>query len=80
MVEKIEAKFTCEGCNTQVSMKKQLTLDQAPDVVAIQLKRFKNDGHCTHKIDKKVEYPSELDLKPYLSCPDERVSVCGVHK
>ncbi|OAY62668.1 Ubiquitin carboxyl-terminal hydrolase 20, partial [Ananas comosus] len=73
MVEKIEAKFTCEGCNTQVSMKKQLTLDQAPDVVAIQLKRFKNDGHCTHKIDKKVEYPSELDLKPYLSCPDERV-------
>ncbi|XP_072987788.1 ubiquitin carboxyl-terminal hydrolase 21-like isoform X1 [Typha latifolia] len=75
-VEKIddpETKFTCDGCQSQVLMEKQLKLDKAPDVLALQLKRFKNDGVSIYKIYKPVEYPSELDLKPFLSSPHEEV-------
>ncbi|KAL6911759.1 hypothetical protein ACP4OV_000564 [Aristida adscensionis] len=65
-----EDKLTCEHCNAQVCKNKQLTLDKAPDVVAIQLKRFTTLDNSIEKIDKHVAYPPELDLKPYHSKPD----------
>ncbi|XP_008796260.2 ubiquitin carboxyl-terminal hydrolase 21-like [Phoenix dactylifera] len=73
-VEKLddpEAKFTCEGCKAQVLVEKQLKLDQAPEIVALQLKRFKSIGFFATKIEKFVEYPLELDLNPFLSCPED---------
>ncbi|KAF8379074.1 hypothetical protein HHK36_028501 [Tetracentron sinense] len=69
-VEKIEdpeAKFTCENCKEEVSVEKQLMLDQAPSVATFHLKRFKNDGSYVEKIDKYIKYPLELDLQPYTS-------------
>ncbi|CAD5170792.1 unnamed protein product [Musa acuminata subsp. malaccensis] len=68
-----EVRFTCDGCKAQVSMEKQLKLDQAPQVLALHLKRFKNDGSYSNKIDDFVEYPLELDLNPCLSCPAKEV-------
>ncbi|XP_011018566.1 PREDICTED: ubiquitin carboxyl-terminal hydrolase 21-like isoform X2 [Populus euphratica] len=69
-VEKIEdsgTKFTCESCKKEVSREKQLMLDQAPSVAALHLKRFKIDGTSIEKIGKHVQFPLELDLKPYTN-------------
>ncbi|KAL3497801.1 hypothetical protein ACH5RR_040533 [Cinchona calisaya] len=68
-VEKIEdeTKITCENCKEQVSVEKQLRLDQVPSVAAFHLKRFKNDGSFVEKIDKFVAFPLELDLQRYTS-------------
>ncbi|XP_062222362.1 ubiquitin carboxyl-terminal hydrolase 21-like [Phragmites australis] len=65
-----EDKLTCEHCNAQVCKNKQLTLDKAPDVIAIQLKRFTTLENTIEKIDKHVVYSPELDLKPFHSNPD----------
>ena len=70
MVEKIEdseTKFTCESCKEEVSREKQLMLDKAPSVAALHLKRFKIDGTYVEKIGKHVQFPLELDLKPYTN-------------
>ncbi|PWA59843.1 Peptidase C19, ubiquitin carboxyl-terminal hydrolase 2 [Artemisia annua] len=64
-LENEETKFTCDKCNQNVSVEKQLMLDQAPPVCAFHFKRFKNDGSIIEKIDKHVEFPLELDLQPY---------------
>ncbi|GJX17270.1 ubiquitin carboxyl-terminal hydrolase 20-like protein [Tanacetum coccineum] len=64
-LENKEIKFTCDKCNQNVSVEKQLMLDLSPPVYAFYLKRFKNDGAIVEKIDKHVEFPLELDLLPY---------------
>ncbi|CAK7356137.1 unnamed protein product [Dovyalis caffra] len=73
-VEKIEdsdTKFRCEICKEEVSREKQLMLDHAPSVAALHLKRFKTDGTSFEKIGKHVEFPLELDLKPYSNDNDD---------
>lgn len=69
-VEKIEdqeTKFTCENCKEEVSLEKQLMLDQIPSIATFHLKRFKSDGSYVEKIDKHVQFPLELDLEPYTN-------------
>jgi len=66
-IEDSETKFTCESCNEEVSREKQLMLDKAPSIAALHLKRFKIDGTSVEKIGKHVEFPLELDLKPYIN-------------
>ena len=66
-IEDSETKFTCESCKEEVSREKQLMLDQAPSVAALHLKRFKIDGTSVEKIGKHVQFPLELDLKPYTN-------------
>ena len=77
-VEKIEGpetRFTCDNCKEEVSVEKQLILDQVPSVAAFHLKRFKTDGTYVEKIDKHVEFPLELDLLPYTNrWEDNKVS------
>ncbi|OMO77304.1 Peptidase C19, ubiquitin carboxyl-terminal hydrolase 2 [Corchorus capsularis] len=70
-IEDLEAKFRCENCKEEVSVEKQLMLDQAPAVATFHLKRFKTEGVYVEKIDKHVEFPLELDLEPYTIC-DQR--------
>ncbi|CAL5188496.1 unnamed protein product [Lathyrus oleraceus] len=65
MVENIDEKLKCEGCNEEVSMEKQLMLNQTPSIAAFHLKRFKADGVFVEKIDKHIDFPLELDLQPY---------------
>ncbi|KAE9596940.1 putative ubiquitinyl hydrolase 1 [Lupinus albus] len=64
-LENIEANFKCDGCKEEVSLEKQLLLDQAPSVAAFHLKRFKTDGTSVEKLDKHVDFPLELDLQLY---------------
>lgn len=66
-IEDPETKFTCENCKEEVSIEKQLLLEETPSVAAFHLKRFKNDGSYVEKIDKFVEFPLELDLQPYTN-------------
>lgn len=74
-IEDSETKFTCENCKEQVSVEKQLMLEQTPSVAVFHLKRFKNDGCFVEKIDKFVSFPLELDLLPYTAgCQIETVS------
>ena len=73
-----ENKLTCENCNVQVCKDKRLVLDKSPDVIAFQLKRFTTLDNSVEKIDKHVAYPSELDLKPFHSNPDNEVSFCAI--
>ncbi|WOL06310.1 ubiquitin carboxyl-terminal hydrolase 20-like [Canna indica] len=72
-IDDSEIKLTCEGCKSQVSMEKQLKLDQPPEVLVLHLKRFKNDGSVSFKINNPVEYPLELDLNPCLCFPLDEV-------
>ncbi|GMJ11031.1 hypothetical protein HRI_004772300 [Hibiscus trionum] len=64
-IDDLEAKFRCENCKEQVSVEKQLMLDEAPAVATFHLKRFKTEGTFIEKIDKHVDFPLELDLQPY---------------
>ncbi|XP_012488844.1 ubiquitin carboxyl-terminal hydrolase 20 [Gossypium raimondii] len=64
-IEDLELNFRCENCKEQVSVEKQLMLDQAPSVATFHLKRFKTEGTYIEKIDKHVDFPLELDLQPY---------------
>ncbi|XVF11046.1 hypothetical protein REPUB_Repub07fG0235700 [Reevesia pubescens] len=66
-LEDLEAKFRCENCKEEVSVEKQLMLDQAPSVATFHLKRFKTEGTFVEKIDKHVFFPLELDLQPYTT-------------
>ncbi|KAM7260267.1 hypothetical protein ACFE04_016008 [Oxalis oulophora] len=62
-----DAKFTCEECKEKVCTEKQLLINHAPAIATFHLKRFKTDGYRVEKIGKKVEFPLELDLQPYIS-------------
>ncbi|KDP34308.1 hypothetical protein JCGZ_12656 [Jatropha curcas] len=66
-IENLDTKFTCDKCREEVSREKQLMLDRAPSVATFHLKRFKTDGSSIAKINKHVDFPLELDLKPYTN-------------
>lgn len=67
--------YRCERCKQKVQALKQLTIDKPPHVLTIHLKRF--DAHPGHKIDRKVEFEPFLDLKPFVSDPNVRLSAVG---
>ena len=68
-IEVVES-FICDGCKSRVDMEKHLKVEQAPEVLVIQLKRFENLGSSTSKIQEMVKYHLELDLKPFMSSVD----------
>ncbi|CAN8253132.1 unnamed protein product [Cochlearia groenlandica] len=61
--------YQCERCRQKVKAKKQLTVSKAPYVLTVHLKRF--EAHRSEKIDRKVHFPSVIDMKPYVSGPSE---------
>ncbi|MED6161068.1 hypothetical protein PIB30_057290 [Stylosanthes scabra] len=72
-VEKVEA--TCENCREHGIKEKQLFLSKTPQILVLQLKRFKKDERRSTytKIDKLVSYQSALDLKEYTPGKVENV-------
>ncbi|OVA10645.1 Ubiquitin carboxyl-terminal hydrolases family 2 [Macleaya cordata] len=61
-----ERQYHCQRCKQKVRALKQLTVDKAPYVLTIHLKRF--GSHVPgQKINKKVEFGPTLDLKPFYS-------------
>ncbi|CAN7006079.1 unnamed protein product [Brassica rapa subsp. trilocularis] len=61
--------YQCERCKQKVKATKELTVSKAPYVLTVHLKRF--EAHRSEKIDKKVEFASALDMKPFVSGPYE---------
>eukprot|EP01018_Ginkgo_biloba_P015394 Gb_30872 [translate_table: standard] len=61
-----EKRYQCERCKVKVRALKQLTIDKAPHILVIHLKRF-SPGGSGGKIDKKIEFGSTLDMKPFAS-------------
>lgn len=61
-----ERQYKCERCKHKVRALKQLTIYKAPYILSIHLKRFRSH-FGGQKIDKKVQFGSTLDLKPFVS-------------
>ncbi|XP_066376358.1 LOW QUALITY PROTEIN: ubiquitin carboxyl-terminal hydrolase 19-like [Miscanthus floridulus] len=61
-------KYKCDGCNDYVKARKHLSVHQAPNILTITLKRFQSGRFG--KLNKRVTFPMELDLTPYMSCTD----------
>ncbi|KAF7001215.1 hypothetical protein CFC21_105251 [Triticum aestivum] len=61
-------KYKCDGCNDYVKARKHLTVHQAPNILTITLKRFQSGRFG--KLNKKVTFPTKLDLTPYMSTTD----------
>ena len=50
----------------QVRATKRISVEEAPNVLTVHLKRFEFGGFGS-KINKMVEYGNSLDLRPYMS-------------
>ncbi|KAL6603727.1 hypothetical protein ACP70R_044088 [Stipagrostis hirtigluma subsp. patula] len=61
-------KYKCDGCNDYVKARKHLSVHQAPNILTITLKRFQSGRFG--KLNKRVTFPMELDLTPYMSSAD----------
>ncbi|KAI4335556.1 hypothetical protein L6164_014192 [Bauhinia variegata] len=61
-----ERQYQCQRCKQKVRALKQLTIDKAPYVLTIHLKRF-HSHDPGRKINKKVQFGGALDLKPFVS-------------
>lgn len=59
--------YQCERCKHKVKAKKQLTVSKTPYVLTVHLKRF--EAHRSEKIDRKVQFTSAIDMKPFVSGP-----------
>nr|XP_009763328.1 PREDICTED: ubiquitin carboxyl-terminal hydrolase 23 isoform X2 [Nicotiana sylvestris] len=61
-----QRQYQCQQCKQKVKATKRLTIDKAPHVLTIHLKRF--GSHVPgQKIDKKIHYGPTLDLKHFVS-------------
>lgn len=60
--------YFCQECNKKVDAEKRMFIWEPPEILIIQLKRFKNDQWRTTKTESKVVFPiDELDLKHTFS-------------
>ncbi|KAK9060674.1 hypothetical protein SSX86_021380 [Deinandra increscens subsp. villosa] len=58
--------YQCQQCKQKVKALKQLTIHKPPNVLTVHLKRF--GSHMSgQKIDKKIQFGSTLDLKPFVT-------------
>ncbi|XP_057799212.1 ubiquitin carboxyl-terminal hydrolase 18-like [Salvia miltiorrhiza] len=57
--------YKCDGCNAYVMAWKRLTVQRAPNILTIALKRFQSGRFG--KLNKRVTFPETLDLSPYMS-------------
>jgi ubiquitin carboxyl-terminal hydrolase 8 len=59
-------KYKCKKTNKYVEAKKKIYLWETPEILIIQLKRFKNMGVLTQKNNVHIKYPLDnLDLSAY---------------
>jgi len=60
--------YSCSECNKKVDAHKKMYIWEPPNILIIQLKRFKNDSWRTTKTSSKVVFPIDnFDIKNYLS-------------
>lgn len=59
--------YQCEHCKKLTSAVKVSTIEQAPETLAVHLKRFRFNGTASMKVKSKVTYPEILDLTEYTT-------------
>ncbi|PJF16913.1 Doa4p [Paramicrosporidium saccamoebae] len=67
--ETLEGKdrYKCEKCNSLVDSKKSLKFKELPQVLCLQLKRFRHESYFSSKIGTHVLFPIDnMDMSPYL--------------
>ncbi|GFP81638.1 ubiquitin carboxyl-terminal hydrolase 19 [Phtheirospermum japonicum] len=57
--------YKCDGCNAYVMAWKRLTIQRAPNILTIALKRFQSGRFG--KLNKRVTFPEILDLRPFMT-------------
>ncbi|VFQ59979.1 unnamed protein product [Cuscuta campestris] len=75
-----DKQYSCQQCKQKVRACKQLTIDKAPHVLTIHLKRF-GSNLAGQKIVKKIHYGPVLDLNRFMSSPqtgDLKYTLYGV--
>lgn len=76
-------KYLCPQCKTKQNATKSLTINQAPKILIVTVKRFDIFGR---KIMKKIRYPAQFNLKKHMdsavdkpdSVRDEMYDLFGV--
>ena len=63
----IENAYKCARCKKKVAAVKQMVIQKAPTVLTIQLKRFDFFSKYGGKLNKHVEFPTDLDLAPLMT-------------
>jgi ubiquitin carboxyl-terminal hydrolase 2/21 len=59
--------YTCEKCKCKRECKKALSIFKCPEILVVQIKRFRYTSLSREKIGTKVSYPLDcLDLGPYM--------------
>lgn len=65
-----DRQYQCQRCRQKVRALKRLSIHRAPYVLSIHLKRF--GSHVPgQKINKRVAYEPVLNLKPFVSEPND---------
>nr|GMD34969.1 ubiquitin carboxyl-terminal hydrolase 15-like [Ipomoea batatas]GME08601.1 ubiquitin carboxyl-terminal hydrolase 15-like [Ipomoea batatas] len=64
-----ENMYRCGSCSSYVRAQKQLSIQEAPNILTIVLKRFQ--GGCYGKINKCITFPEMLDMIPYMTGTDD---------
>jgi ubiquitin carboxyl-terminal hydrolase 34 len=70
--EKID-EYSCDECQRKVSIVKRNSIAELPNVLILHLKRifFNYDSLSQEKINSRVEFPRQLDMKSY--CTEELI-------
>ncbi|KAI8462774.1 MAG: hypothetical protein J3K34DRAFT_372984 [Monoraphidium minutum] len=75
-------RYRCPKNGKLVRAKKRITIEEAPNVLAVHLKRFDFFGRGARGLSKRVEFGTELDLGPFMSgwpvCGGQQYDLYGV--
>ena len=64
VLPKTDESLVCDTCERRVTVQRQTTIWQAPEVLIVHLKRFDNDGR---KINKSVAFSQNMDFSDVIS-------------
>ncbi|KAL8504283.1 hypothetical protein ACS0TY_022862 [Phlomoides rotata] len=64
-----DQKLYCENCQEKQDALKQMSLEKLPLVLCLHIKRFEHSSvrKMSRKIDRHLQFPFSLDMRPYLS-------------
>lgn len=61
-------RLKCERCNSYEDCEKFYRISQLPDVLTVQIKRFRTDSYFGSKIGTQIKFPvHNLDMRPFCT-------------
>ena len=57
------------SCKKMTKAQKRFTIQRLPRVLTLQLKRFDFNSMFGGKVNKEVNYPEHIDMRPFMSDP-----------